>query len=65
MLTDNWRPITLLNNTYKILAYVLASYLKHAFDDIKDETLSGFMKNSHISNNILQVLDTFGNPELN
>lgn len=54
---DNWRPICLLNNDYKIMALVLAGRIKDVLDDIIDETQSGFMKDRHISNNIRLVLD--------
>ncbi len=37
---DNWHPITLLNNDYKILALVLAKRLKHILNSIIDETQS-------------------------
>ncbi len=54
---DNWRPICLLNNDYKILAGIFAKRLKAVLDDITDETQTGFMKGRHISNNIRLVLD--------
>jgi len=54
---DNWRPITLLNNDYKIIALVLAKRLKGVLHSIIDETQSGFMQNRHISNNIRLILD--------
>uniref|UniRef100_A0A096MC09 Reverse transcriptase domain-containing protein n=1 Tax=Poecilia formosa TaxID=48698 RepID=A0A096MC09_POEFO len=57
LLLDNWRPICLLNNDYKILALVLAKRLKNALQDIIDESQSGFMKGRHISNNIRLILD--------
>uniref|UniRef100_A0A3P9LWP5 Reverse transcriptase domain-containing protein n=1 Tax=Oryzias latipes TaxID=8090 RepID=A0A3P9LWP5_ORYLA len=57
LLIDNWRPICLLNNDYKILALIFAERLKKVLDNIIDETQSGFMKNRHISNNIRLVLD--------
>lgn len=57
LLLDNWRPICLLNNDYKIIALVLAKHLKNVLDYIIDETQSGFMKGRHISNNIRLVLD--------
>lgn len=56
-LLDNWRPITLLNNDYKIIALVLAKRLKGVLPSIIDETQSGFMPNRHISNNIRLILD--------
>lgn len=54
---DNWRPICLLNNDYKILAGIFAKRLKTVLDHIIDETQTGFMKGRHISNNIRLVLD--------
>uniref|UniRef100_A0A669DIK2 Reverse transcriptase domain-containing protein n=1 Tax=Oreochromis niloticus TaxID=8128 RepID=A0A669DIK2_ORENI len=54
---DNWRPICLLNNDYKILAQIFAKRLKAVLNDITDETQSGFMANRHISNNIRLVFD--------
>lgn len=54
---DNWRPICLLNNDYKILATIFAERLKTVLDSIIDQTQSGFMKNRHIANNIRLVLD--------
>ncbi|KAJ0029318.1 hypothetical protein NQD34_004315 [Periophthalmus magnuspinnatus] len=54
---DNWRPICLLNNDYKIFASVFARRLKSVLDSIIGETQSGFMQNRHISNNIRLVLD--------
>lgn len=57
LLIDNWRPICLLNNDYKILALLLAKIIKEVLDAIIDETQSGFMRNRHISNNIRLVLD--------
>ena len=54
---DNWCPICLLNNDYKILTLLLAKIIKEVLDAIIDETQSGFMRNRHISNNIRLVLD--------
>lgn len=56
---DNYRPITLLNNDYKIFAIVFAKRLKECLHSIIDETQSGFMKDRHIMNNIRLVLDLF------
>lgn len=64
LLIDNWRPISLLNNDYKVLAIIFAKRLKNVLDDIIDETQSGFMRNRHISNNIRLVLDILDYPEL-
>lgn len=57
LLIDNFRPICLLNNDYKILARIFAIRMKSVLDHIIDETQSGFMKHRHIANNIRLVLD--------
>ncbi len=44
---DNWRPICLLNNDYKILPEIFAERIKTVLDSIIDQTQSGFMKNKH------------------
>lgn len=54
---DNWRPITLLNSDYKILAALYANRLKLCLEEVISATQSGFMKGRHISNNIRLVLD--------
>ncbi|KAI2650693.1 hypothetical protein H4Q32_000737 [Labeo rohita] len=54
---DNWRPITLLNSDYKILASVYADKLKPCLANIISNTQSGFLKGRHISNNIRLILD--------
>lgn len=61
---DNWRPITLLNNDYKIFAIIFAKRLKDCLDGIIDETQSGFMRDRHIMNNIRLVLDLFDYSDL-
>lgn len=57
LLLDNWRPICLLNNDYKILANILANRIKGTLPSIIDEFQSGFMKKRHITNNIRLVYD--------
>lgn len=61
---DNWRPICLLNNDYKILALLLARRLRSVLDSIIDETQSGFMNKRHIGNNIRLILDILDYPEM-
>uniref|UniRef100_A0A3P9L5I7 Reverse transcriptase domain-containing protein n=1 Tax=Oryzias latipes TaxID=8090 RepID=A0A3P9L5I7_ORYLA len=61
---DNWRPISLLNNDYKILALILAKRIKQTLTSIIDESQSGFMSNRHITNNIRLVLDLLDYSEL-
>lgn len=64
LLIDNWRPISLLNCDYKIIATIFAKRLKSVLKDIINETQSGFLKNRHISNNIRLVLDLLDYSEL-
>ncbi len=54
---DNWRPITLLNTDYKLIALIYARRLKSGLDQIIHESQTGFMKNRHISNNIRLIFD--------
>lgn len=54
---DNWRPITLLNNDYKILTHIFSNRLKEGLSQIISDTQSGFMKGRSIHNNIRLVLD--------
>ncbi len=56
-LLDNWRPITLLNSDYKILASVYAEKIKYCLAIIISNTQSGFLKGRHISNNIRLIID--------
>lgn len=46
---DNWRPISLLNNDYKIFALLLARRLKSVINSVIAETQSGFMPKRHIT----------------
>lgn len=57
LLLDNWRPITLLNNDYKIFALCLACKLKKVLHDIIEESQNGFMTGRYIIDNIRLVLD--------
>ena len=52
MMLENWRPITIMNNDGKILAFIFAERLKKGLDQIIDDTQSGFMKGRHMCNNI-------------
>lgn len=54
---DNWRPITLLCNDYKLLALVYANRIKGVLEKLVDECQSAFIKGRHIHNNIRLVLD--------
>lgn len=54
---ENWRPISLLNVDYKILAQAYAKRLKKNLEEIISENQNGFMAKRHISSNIRLVLD--------
>ena len=39
---NNWRPITLLNCDYKIIAFILASRLQKVITSLVNETQTGY-----------------------
>ena len=53
----NWRPITLLNTDYKILAKVLAKRFELVISIIINEDQTGYIKNRYIGQNIRTVED--------
>lgn len=57
LIIENWRPISLLNTDYKIVAKLFSKRLKKYLDEIISENQNGFMANRHISSNIRLVLD--------
>lgn len=57
LIIENWRPVSLLNIDYKILAQVYAKRLKKNLEEIISENQNGFMANRHISSNVRLVLD--------
>jgi exonuclease III len=54
---SSWRPITLLNCDYKILAKVLASRLKPYLTQVIKETQTGFMPGRYIGENVRIIVD--------
>ncbi len=54
---DSWRPVTLLNNDYKIIALVLLKRFKCDLNNLFDECQSGFLQKRHSFNDICLVLD--------
>ena len=54
---DNWRPISLLNIDYKILAHVLAKRLQVILPIIISNDQQGFIKNRFIGFNIRLIQD--------
>ena len=56
-LISSWRPITLLNSTYKILAGTVANRLKSVLESIIHPDQTAFMKNRFIGENIRATYD--------
>lgn len=56
-LISSWRPITLLNSTYKILAAAVANRLKKVLDSIIHPDQTAFLKNRFIGENIRVTYD--------
>lgn len=57
LLLDNWRPITLLCNDYKLLAHVYANRLNEGLSHIIDDCQSAFMRGRNIDNHTRLLLD--------
>ena len=53
----NWRPITLLNTDYKIIAQVFALRLQRVLFTIISEHQNGYVKGRYVGFNIRTVLD--------
>ena len=53
----NWRPLSLLNTDYKIIAKVLASRLQTVIANIIDDDQVGYIKGRFIGENIRTMLD--------
>ena len=51
------RPLTLLNNDYKILAKALDNRLREVLTDIIGRDQTGFVHGRRISHNIRKLLD--------
>ena len=56
-LLENWRPISLLNTDYKILAHTLANRLKKVIPKLIHTDQSGYIKGRNISSNIRLIQD--------
>ena len=54
---DNWRPISILNTDYKIIAKCLALRLKKVLPEIISNDQTGFLPGRYIGENIRLVLD--------
>ena len=60
----NWRPITLLNSTYKIFSGMLAERIKSTLEDIVHNDQKGFVQNRFIGENIRLIHDIMTECEL-
>ncbi|KAL3690752.1 hypothetical protein R1sor_004403 [Riccia sorocarpa] len=49
----NWRPISLMTLTYKIVSKILANWVRERIPDLVDSQQSGFIKGRQIADNIL------------
>lgn len=56
-LKKNWRPISLLNFDYKIVAKVLANQVIGILPKLIDSDQTGYMKNRFIGENIRTISD--------
>ena len=54
---NNWRPITLLNTDYKIMAKALANRLSSVLDKLIDEDQVGYLKGRNIASVIRNIDD--------
>ncbi len=63
LLMKNWRPITLLNTDYKLIAKILSSRLQNVLPNIINSDQSGYLKDRFIGDNIrlLEDLSTYTN----
>lgn len=61
----NWRPISLLNQDYKILTKAIAERLKPSLHEIINHNQSGFLKGRYIGQNIVNILDVLYYTEQN
>ncbi len=56
-LLKSWRPLTLLNTDYKILAKVLSRRLQSVIDEVISDDQNGYIKGRYIGENIRTISD--------
>ena len=54
----NWRPLTLLNGSYKLLSSMIAERLKSVLETIINNDQTGFISNWFIGENTRLLYDT-------
>ena len=54
---ENYRPISLTNTDYKIIAFVLAERLKRVIDNLINKNQTGYIKGRFIGANARLILD--------
>ena len=54
----NYRPISLTNTDYKLLAHILANRMHQVLDKIISQDQTGYIKKRYIGTNIRKILDT-------
>ena len=57
LLLKNWRPLSLLNSDYKILAKTIANRIKPCLENVVHHDQTGFLQNRYIGENIVKALD--------
>lgn len=65
MKIKNWRPITLMNNDYKLFSKALSLRLKEVMPLIIHEDQTGFMAGRDLSLNVRKTLDLINYAEIN
>ena len=58
-LLDNWRPLSLLNTDYKIVAKLLSIRLQNVIDTLVSEDQVGYIKGRQLGDNCRKILDVF------
>ena len=62
---SNWRPITLLNVDYKILAKVIAKRIESSYSKLINSDQTGFIKGRYIGQNVRLLNDLMAYTEAN
>ena len=63
-LLKNWRPLTMLNSTYKFYSAILANRLKSTLETVVNPDQTGFIANRFIGDNTRLLYDTINHCEM-